>query len=354
MHKEALTILHHPYHLVSLLIPLFVSLVFLFLIPTMNESDTIEVVMVDQGASRLPAALQARPNILLTLVESETAVFEALDGQATAGLILPDGFDTAVIAGNAPELTIYLNSEARNSSIAKFQRYFVEETAALRDPSPLAQISWQERSPGGGTTPEFTLANFFFIVLTLLSVSVTTCSIVPHLVQDEQEQGTLQALLASPASLVDSLTGKALAVFILTMMVIVAISLMNGGFSGNWPITAVAILITAVLMIGIGLLLGLGTQKSQGKAAASAVVMIAAIPSWFAVTPIESLAPIPALILRAIPTQYFVATLNQSLSGHDWSASASNFAVLLAWTAVIYLLLGWRVQKLGNSVVGNR
>lgn len=353
VYKEMLTILHHPYHLISLLMPLFVSVVFLFLIPTLDRIDTIEVVIIDQGSSSLPAALAALPDLSIIEVDSETTLFEAVDNQATAGFIIPAGFDTAVANGQAPELTVYLNSEARSSSIAKFQRYFVEETAALRDPSPPARINWQDRHPGDSTTPEFATSGFLFTTLILLSVSIITCSTIPHLVQEEREQGTLQAVLASPASLVDSLIGKGLTAFILTMSLALIVSLMNDGFVGNWPLTAAAIVSVTLFMIGLGLFLGLNMHKNRIKAVATAVVMIAALPSWFAITPIESLAPIPALILRAIPTQYFVAALKQSLNGQPWSSAAADLLIIFVWAVVIYLLLGWKVRQLGNAVISN-
>ncbi|MCP4422396.1 MAG: ABC transporter permease [Chloroflexi bacterium] len=344
-YKELITILHHPYHIVSLVMPLFVSVVFLFLIPTLSSTDIIEVVLVDEGSSSLPAALDGLPDVSVTIADDETAVFKALNKEATAGFIIPDGFDTAVAARNAPELTIYLNSEARSSLVAKFQRIFVEETTLLRDAELPAQITWQERQPGGIATQPFSLQAFLFITLMLLTIGISTCSIIPLLVMEERDQGTLQTLIASPANLVDSLIGKALAVFSLIIVLVLIISLVNDGFVGNWPLTAVAIIITTLFMIGLGLILGLSMHKNHGKAAASVAVMIAAMPSWFATTPIDSLAPVPAFILRAIPTQYFVATLNQSLNNQPWSAAIGSLAIIFVWTAVIYLLLGWRVKK---------
>lgn len=353
IYKEILTILHHPYHLISLLMPLFVSVVFLFLVPTLDRIDTIEVMIVDQGSSSLPAALAALPDLSVIEVDSETTLFEAVDDRATAGFIIPAGFDTAVAHGETPTLTVYLNSDARSSSIAKFQRFFVEETAALRDPSPPAHINWQERHLEGSITPEFSISGFLFTTLILLSVSIITCSTIPHLVQEEREQGTLQAVLASPASLVDSLIGKGLTAFILTMSLALIVSLMNDGFVGNWPLTAAAIVSVTLFMIGLGLFLGLNMHKNRIKAAATAAVMIAALPSWFAVTPIESLAPIPALILRAIPTQYFVAALRHSLNSQPWGSAAADLLIILVWTVVIYLLLGWRVRQFDNTAVSN-
>lgn len=94
--KDIVTILHHPYHLISLLMPLFVSLVFLVLLPTLSGNDTIRVLVYDAGSSQLPDRLALLENVAVERVESETAVLEQLKGDVVAGVVLPQGFDTAV------------------------------------------------------------------------------------------------------------------------------------------------------------------------------------------------------------------------------------------------------------------
>lgn len=345
--KDIITILNHPYHLISLFLPLFISLVFLVLMPAMSDSDTIRVLIYDEGSSKLPDQLALLEDMEIERVGTATAVLEQLTGDTVAGIVLPSGFDTAVSNGRSPELTIYLNSEARSSSIATFQRFFVEETAALRDPAPAAQLSWEPHQPGDSKMVPFSLEHFLFVTMALLTTGVITCSSLPHLLQEEKENGTLQALLSSPATQADILMGKGVSAFTLTMIVILLVSLLNQGFVGSWSITLTAIMLTTLFMIGVGLLLGLLMQKNQVKAAASIAVLIVAMPSWFSATPLDSLAPVTRLVLQAIPTQYLVETLNHSLNGRSWAASGSSLLILLAWTVGIYLVLVWHVRRTG-------
>ncbi len=343
--KDIVTILNHPYHLISLLMPLFVSLVFLVLLPTLSGNDTIQVVLYDAGSSQLPDRLALLENVAVERVASETAVLEQLTGDVVAGVVLPPGFDTAVANGGSPELTIYLNSAARSSNIAQFQRFFVEETAALRHPIPAAQINWVERQPGGSEMAPLSIESFLFITMVLLTTGITTCSSLPHLLHEEQENGTLQALLSSPATRADMLIGKGGAAFSLTMVIVLVIAMLNDGFVGSWGITAVAIMFTTLFMIGVGLLLGQRLHHSQAKATAVIAVMVAALPSWFATTSLESLTPLTRLVLRAIPTQHLVEALNQSLNGRSWAAASSSLLILLACTVGIYLILAWHLRR---------
>jgi ABC-2 type transport system permease protein len=349
--KDIVTILNHPYHLVSLLMPLFVSLVFLVLLPTLSGNDTIRVVLYDAGSSQLPGQLALLENVAVERVESETAVLEQLTGDVVAGVVLPPGFDTVVANGGSPELTIYLNSAARSAHIAQFQRFFVEETAALRHPIPPAQINWAERQPGGSQVAPLSIKSFLFITIALLTTGLTTCTNLPLLLHEEQENGTLQALLSTAATRVDMLLGKMIATFSLTMVIILAVALLNDGFVGSWGITAVAIMLTTVFMLGVGLLLGLTMHSNLAKAAAGIAVIIAALPSWFATTSLENLTPLTRLILRLIPTQHLVEALNQSLNGRSWAAASSSLTILVSYMVGIYLILAWHLRR---SALGNR
>lgn len=344
--KDLLTILYHPYHLISLLVPLFISIVFLFLIPSLDSLETIEVVLFDAGSSLLPEALETIPELSITRVGSATAVSQALNDQATAGLVIPEGFDTAVATGQSPELTIYLNSGARSSNIAQAQRLLAETIASLRNPAPAAQITWAEQQPHGAVPGFPSIENYLFTAMILLSIALVGCSLLPQLLHEEQEKGALQALNASPVTLTDSVLGKLIACLLLTWLLVGIISLIHQGGDGHWQITAVAILLCSFLVLGIGLFFSLVLpKKSRGKATYSVAILLLAIPSWFAVSPIDRLPDLVAFLLRLIPTHYFVTALDYSLAGQSWQAAGSSLLILAACTAVVYLLVGWRLSR---------
>lgn len=345
--KDVITVLNHPYYLISLIIPLFTSLVFLVLIPTFDSSDLIRVVVFDAGSSVLPEQLAQLEEVEIEHVESATAVLEQLTGDVVAGVVLPAEFDAAVVNGHSPELTIYLNSEVRSSSVAQFQRFFVGETAAMRSPVPAAQISWEERQPGGSEMVPFSVENFIFTTMALLTIGIVTCGNLSHLLREEKENGTLQALLSSPASQADVLMGKGVSALALTTIIILFVALINQGFVGSWSITFTAILLTTLFMIGLGLLLGLLMPKNQVKAATSIAVLVAAMPSWFSATSLQRLPPVTRFILRAIPTQHMVEALNQSLNGRSWIVAGGSLVILLSWATGIFLVLVWYLRRNG-------
>ena len=349
--KELAMVLYHPYHLISLLIPLFMSIVLLFLIPSLDSLDTIEIVLFDEGNSQLPAVLDAQPEVSVRLVGTETAVFEGLSEQATVGLIIPQGFDTAVASNRSPQLTVYLNSEARSSNIAEAKRLLVETIASLREPAPAAQITWTEQQPGETGPNSFSIESYLFTTMVLLSIAIVGTSILPQLLQEEREQGALLSLVATPVTLIDSMLGKLIASLLLTWLLVGFVLVIHRGWQGNRAITAVAILLCSFLVLGIGLLFGLMLdKKSRSKATGSVLILLLAMPSWFSVSPIDRLPDAVALILRLIPTQYFVTTLNFSLAGQSWQAASSSLIILGLSTAVVYLFVGWRLSQNNGAI----
>jgi ABC-type multidrug transport system permease subunit len=340
-----LVIFHHPYHLISLLVPLFVSLIFLVLFPSVNGGETIEVFIYDQGRSQLPTALEALPELSVVVTSSETAVFAALNEEATVGLVIPAGFDTAVANNQSPELTVYLNSEARSSSVAEAQRLLVETIGALRDPQPAAAIIWTERQPGAAYLTPFSLEDFLFTNMALLSMAVVGISLLPQLLHKEQEQGAFQALIATPVTLIDSVVGKLIAATLLTWLVVGIISVVHDGWRGNTAVTAVALLLGSLFVLGTGALMGLSLNiKSRGKAVGSVLVLLLSMPSWFATAPLSTLPDAAVIFLRLIPTHYFVMTLNHSLADQSWQAAGSSLIILALCTVAVYLLVGWRLS----------
>ena len=346
IYKELITIVYQPAMLISLLIPPFMAVVFLLFTTSINSAETIEFVVYDQGDSRLPTALETIPESSLTLVSSESAVFDTLNEKGTIGFVIPSDFDTAVTNNQSPELTVYLNSEARSSVVARAQRLLVENIATLRDSAPAAQINWTEQQPGEIDWASFSLQDYLFVTLVLLSMAIAGCGLLPELLAVEQNQNAVQAVVATPATLTDLLLGKTVACLLLTWLVIGAVSLVHNGWHGNWVITAVAIFLCSLFIIGIGLLLGLVVvKKNRIKAIASLIILLLAMPSWFAFTSLNALPSVASTLLRLLPTHYFVNALNQALADQPFTAALGSLGILVLATAVVYLLIGWRLSR---------
>lgn len=344
--QEIANIARHPYYIVSFAIPIFMSLAFALFVSAMGETEELVVAVYDAGESGWAATLAEWEDVTVLRVESETAVHAALDDNATAGILVPAGFDTAVAAGQSPELVVYVNQEARNDHIATFTRRLSDALWTMGETPPPAMINWQDTNvrPAALT---FSVEEYIVVIFVILGICMTTMGILAQIILEKREMGSLPALLASPLTFGDLLWGQSTAVFLYTMLLSVVLLAINGGLVGNVAVTAVSIILTTFALLGLGLLFGLWSQsKNQCNAYTGVLGIVLVIPSWFALVPPDNLSLPLTAVLRLLPTTYLVELLNQSLNGTaTWATIWVNLLVLCLFTAVLFGLVRWRLQR---------
>ncbi len=344
--QEITNIARHPYYMVSFAIPIFMSLAFMLFVSSMRDTDDLIVVVYDAGSSDWAATLTRWSEAQIEMVDSETAVQAALTDNATAGILIPAGFDTAVAAGQSPELVVYVNQEARNDHIAIFTRRLSDALWTMGQTSPPAVIRWQDTN----VRPEalsFSVEEYIVVIFIILGICMTTMGILAQTIVEKRETGSLPALLASPLTFGDLLWGQSTAVFLYTMLLSAVLLLINGGWVGNVAVTAVSIILTTFALLGLGLLFGLWSQsKNQCNAYTGVLGIVLVIPSWFALVPPDNLSLPLTAVLHLLPTTYLVELLNQSLNGTaTWATVWVNLLVLCLFTAVLFGLVRWRLQR---------
>jgi ABC-type Na+ efflux pump permease subunit len=345
--NEIRNIARHPYHLLSLAIPVLLSLAFTFVFSALDETNELIVVVYDAESSALVAALREMPEVTLQEVDSETAVLNALAEDATGGLVIPVGFDAAVTNQQTPELPVYINTDARSVNIATFQRLLSEQIWAMRYDSPPVHITWQEQNQPGETFYSLPGESFVFLTFILLGLTMPTLALLPQLMVEEREGGALPALLASPVALADLLIGRGAAIFFYTMLAAAALMAINQGWVGDVAVTAVALFLTTLMLIGIGLFAGLWSKsKQQCNNVAGFLGIGLNLPSWFALVPLAGLAILPALFIRLIPTYYFTNTLIYSLNGRATPQTVGlNLLILTGCTIAAFVMVRWRLGQ---------
>ena len=90
-----------------------------------------------------------------------------------------------------------------------------------------------------------------------LTFSVVATYIQCCLIAEEKEKNTLRNLMLSPATIPEILIGKSMLTFIVTIFIVTGCMLLNDYNPGNLLIIIVALLLSTILYITIGTLLGL-------------------------------------------------------------------------------------------------
>lgn len=343
--KEIFNILQHNYYVISLMVPLLMSLVFALMFAAINNSNQISLVIYDQGQSSLAETLRSESGLTLLAVNSEAELMSELDA-ATGGIIIPADFDTAVADGRQPELVVFTNSESRSSVQANMQKMVQEQIWLNQYQAPPANINWQEHSSDDGVFAAFSSENFLLLTLLTLTIAMAGIVILPQLMVEEKEKATLSVLLATPARFSDLVFGKATAVFFISLVLSGAVMLLNSGFVADWPITVAAAVLMMIFTIGVGVLFGIWVDTKYHCGEYSVILMLGLnMPVWFATVPADSLPALVQFVLRLIPTTYFINILMHSVTGLAApSLIGLDFLVLTAVSLIVIGLVWWRVK----------
>lgn len=200
--------------------------------------------------------------------------------------------------------------------------------------------------------PELVSRNFLVpgsvaVVMTLIGTLLTAL-----VVAREWERGTMEALMATPASATELLVGKIVPYFLLGLAAmalcsVIAVLLFGVPFRGS--ILALLAISTAFLCpaLGQGLLISAATRNQfvASQLALFSGFLPAMLLSGF-IFEIGSMPTVIRWITVLVPARYFVSSLQTVfLAGDIWSLLLPHIAVMLAIGAVFFVLAARGMRK---------
>lgn len=221
----------------------------------LGELGPASVVLVhDAGESQIPRLLDATESFDVRFVASPEEMERVLiDDRLNAGLILPEGFDAALMEGGQPALQLVVNPQQGDGGIAlrawlthalwdrtnqPFPSVVATETLASKGPSPLSQRQEQMA---------------LWLVMSLVTTGVY---VVPALLVEEKQSRTLNAVLTTPAGYGELVLAKAGVGLIYGLLSSGLILALNEGWGNNVGLVIGAVFLGALVLVGLGLLLG--------------------------------------------------------------------------------------------------
>jgi sodium transport system permease protein len=374
--KEILSTLRDRRAIVSnLLIPLLLLPMIMLGLPLMlgglfqRETATVTI-LAAQGLEHMPDGLVA-------LVEGQQAQLEAVeDAEAAvredrmpAGIIVPEGFASAIAAGDRVSVTVVrktgnmrseLNAGKLEAAVTVYRQGVVAErlTAAGVDPAVLEPLDMTRRD--ASTEAERSsgqlawLIPFFIAIWTLAGGQMTAIDATAG----EKERGTLEVLLVAPVRRVEVVVGKFVATTLFgltaaTMAIIgfvvggavmrgiflprlgddaEAVVAVMGGALTITPATVALLVVSAVLLAGLvaALLIGVTLFARSFKEAQSYVAPL----SFLLILPVIGLQF--RTLLGMNQGVYWIPMLNaMALMDDIVRGSASLGAVLATWSTLV-------------------
>jgi len=322
----------------ALVMPILISFVFSVVFGTLF-SEKPKLGVIDEGDSQLVQSLIEHDSIIYREYDSETELKEAVEtGSVNMGIILPDGFDTALRQGNTTELKAYIFGESLAKDriiVAVVIGDLLREIAGQEAPVEIESIflgdeesiPWSDR-----------LLPFIVLMAVFLGgVFVPATSFIT-----EKEKRTLDAVIVTPTSIQDVLASKGMFGLILSVFIGIVVLLLNQAFGAHPLLLVMLLILGAIMAVEVGLICGVffkdfstlfAVWKSGGILlfGPAIVYMFPQIPQW---------------IGRIFPTYYLInpiVTVTQR--GGSWPDIATNVFILIGIDVILVGLILLSLRK---------
>ncbi|ANM11828.1 MULTISPECIES: ABC transporter permease [unclassified Rhizobium] len=279
---------------------------------------------------------------------------ELVLGKVRGIVVIPADFTTRYTADNRPAIQVIVDGSDPNT--ANFVQNYAQGAIANWEQQRQADVA--SRTPAIAVeqrfwfNPELTSRNFLVpgsiaIVMTLVGTLLTSL-----VVAREWERGTMEAMMATPVTAVELLTGKILPYFLLgltsmTLCVLLAVFLFGVPFRGS--VAALYALSAAFLVpaLGQGLLISTATKN---QFLASQLALISAFLPAFLLSgflfEINSMPAVIQWITFIVPARYLIPSLQTVfLAGDIWPMFAKAISVMLTIGAVMFVLAARSTRK---------
>ena len=338
LRKEAFQGPKNFFFVYALVIPLVVSLVISLVFGTLFD-DQASLGVFDEGDSQLVPMLQASASVDLSKYGSSAGLREAVaEGAVDGGLLLPADFDDSVLAGRDVVLPVYIWGE----SLAKHRTILtvtitnsVREFAGQESPVEIEEeflgdeqnVPWNDR-----LLPFIVLMTVMIAGLALPGTSLLT----------EKEKKTVDALVATPASIGEVYVAKGTLGAVVGLLIGVVVLLINGAFGSQPGLLVLMLFLGSIMAAGIGLLAG---SLAKDLMSFSAVMKVMGIllyaPAIFFMFP-----DIPQWIGKIFPTHYIVNPIVEiSQRGGGWPDVAVDTFILVGFNVALVALIALAVSR---------
>lgn len=355
--KESLQAIRDPSTiLIAFVLPVILLFLFAYAVSLDVREVRIGVVLESDGGSAqsLAAAFAGTRYLTVTPARDRREVADqVVSGKLRGFVVIPQDFERRLASpGAAPLVQVITDGSQPNTAnfVANYARGVVQTWQAGR--SAAAQPAVIALEPRYWFNPELEsrrslVPGAIAIVMTIIGTMLTAL-----VVAREWERGTMEAVLSTPASVVEILIGKLLPYFVLGMLAtisatLLAIHVFDVPLRGSW---LALLLLSAVFLIpalGQGLLISAITRN---QFLASQIALFSGfLPSFLLsgfLFEIDAMPPTIQAITFLIPARYFVASLQTVfLAGDVWAVFLPNLAAMAVIGMFFFAIARHKTRK---------
>lgn len=334
----------------KLIVSMIVGLTLMLMMPKVMglaiDPPYTSVLVFDPSDSLLVAELEDSPQFDVQQVNSISRLEEAIGSTGLGlgvefGVVIPLDFDQTLNDGEEVELEGYVVWGNRNKA-AQLKSDFEQQFSELMGQPIHINIEGNIVYPPSDS-PLFLSILTWSSVIVILTMGI---GLVPHLLFEEKQTKTIEALLVSPASAGQVVMGKALVGLFYIAVTAGIVFALNWVGVVHWEVAILFVIISGLFCVALGLVLGSFFDRQEEVVGLTMLLIVFFLGAMF----INAMdLEIPTFIYTIVPWVPSVALSNilqfTYLENIPWSQLWPSLGSLLGFSFLLYALVIWKVRR---------
>lgn len=307
------------------------------------------MIVYDPGHSTLLREMATNPDFRQLVVDSPQAMLERIGAstELVLGLVWPENFDQLAGAGSPIDIDGYIVHWAKPDETAEMISFFedkLSQESRSEGKAPQVHILLDSQRAYPSARPDGTQNQVVTSTLTTALLCIGFL-LSPFLIIEEKESHTFEALLVSPASFAQVISGKLLVGLVYCLIATLGVLLFTHQLIVQWHILLLAVLLGAAFAVAMGILMGLvcDTQATLAIWGGLALILllVPGMMSYFDTSNWPALIQTAINIMpaTAIANLTGIALSNQLPADLLWQSIQSLLAVsVLAYALVAFVM----------------
>lgn len=329
-------------NVLGVIIPaLFIIVIYRFMPAITAEDGPPALLIYDAGNPATMLLVEDSPAVDLFTYKSEEQMLYYLSNgeQPELGLVIPVDFDQTVETGQPLELQGYMLHFFTDEEISELQSYMQDEFEYLLGQPVIIRIEKIQLHPETHGITILASMGFTFMILMVGMIAI------PHMMLEEKQNKTLDAMLISPANGLHIVTAKALTGLIYALIIYAIGLCLFQAIIVHWGLAFVAGFLGALFAVSLGLLLGILVDSRQQLV----------LWGWVGVVPLflpmllsimdDLLPPWLITIFKWVPSSALMRAIRSSMVGNPPVEYYLPQLALLLICAVMILMVDVRLVR---------
>lgn len=303
-------------------------------------------VIYAQGAPRLAQRLAEIPETraiqVPSIMELENEVVSR--GDQVIGLIFPDGFSLNEGSQYGIKVTGHVPHWIDDEEMLRLVEYFEKQLNQLVT-SDVQIVPNEDRVYPNEETHGFEV---MFIIQMINAALMISLVLTPQLIMIEKETHTLDALLVSPASLVEMVIGKGIAGSVYSFLTTVLVIALNTSIIVHWGWLIISIISGIIFAVLIGLLIGLIFENFQkATLIMSTLVILILGPAFVKLFVRTTISPLIEFLTKWLPSGLLATLMQMSLfESVDLPAAWTTLGIIWIFNLILAGAIGLQIRKI--------